>query len=202
MVLQIHNLARLWPQSTPWQFCPLQADQGDIVSIQGENGVGKSTWLRVLSGLLPYSGDVRWAGEQQDLTSESWREKILFVGGEGHYDADSSLKSILAIQLLFMGSSKHSPEEISQKLQLCKHLTTPWRLLSSGQKKRVMLAPVITSTRALWLLDEPYANLDNSAKTWLSNAMIEQAKKGGVILFTGHDKATHTKTMQLQRLGT
>lgn len=201
MVLQIHNLARLWPQSTPWQFCPLQADQGDIVSIQGNNGVGKSTWLRVLSGLLPCSGDVRWAAKQQDLTSESWRAKILFIGDEGHYDADSSLKSILGIQLLLMGVSEYDPEEISRKMQLYEHLMTPWRMLSSGQKKRVILAPIITSTRPLWLLDEPYANLDSSAKAWLSNALIQQAKSGSVILFTGHDSAYHTKTMQLRRAG-
>lgn len=199
MVLQIHSLARHWPQSAPWQFTPLQAEPGDRVNIQGENGVGKSTWLRVLSGLLPCSGDVRWAGERQDLSGEAWRTKILFIAGEGHYDGNSRVGSILATQLLFMGLSEYNPEEISQKLHLHNHLKTPWRLLSSGQKKRVLLAPIITSTRALWLLDEPYANLDSKAKAWLSDVMVQRAKNGGIILFTGHDKTLHTQTLLLQR---
>ena len=198
-MLQIHNLARLWPQSAPWQFCSLQADQGDIVSIQGENGVGKSTWLRVLSGLLPYSGDVRWAAEQQDLTSAVWQKKVAFIGNEAYYDAESSLQSILAVQLLLTGESKQRPDEIAQTLGLAKHLKTPWRLLSSGQKKRVMLSPLITSMRPLWLLDEPYTNLDRCAIAWLSQIILQQAKKGGVILFTGHNAAYHTQTLRLRR---
>jgi heme exporter protein A len=157
---------------------------GEALQVHGGNGRGKTTLLRVLAGLLPAgAGEVRFDGRAVDR--EHLARGCAFLGHQhGHKGELSALENLQFASALQGGAG--DPGAALQAVGLAGYEDTLARRMSAGQNKRLALARLSLSPAQLWLLDEPYANLDLGGIA-LVNAMLERhVRKGGAALLTTH----------------
>ena len=164
----------------------------DVVLVEGDNGSGKTTLLKVLSGLLaPTSGEVLLNGEPLTLARLSHQVALL-----GHLPGIKMELSTMQNLRFAVGLGGIRPGITSRIALAAVGLEgfedQPVRLLSAGQKKRVALARVLLVPAALWLLDEPYANLDRDGIGLVNRLLETHAKRGGAALITSHGAYAYT----------
>jgi heme exporter protein A len=169
-------------------FGPLDfgVDAGEALLVQGANGAGKTTLLRVLAGLLRAdAGEVAIDG--RPARPDSRARHIAYLGHLPGLKADlSALQNLEFLCGLHGRRPKQSPAAAMGIVGLAGFEDAPLRTLSAGQKKRLGLARLWLSPAPLWLLDEPYANLDLDGIT-LVNRMVQAHLRGdGAALITTH----------------
>jgi len=165
---------------------------GEVVLIEGDNGAGKSTLLRVLSGLLaPSDGEIRLNGEPLTLARLSPQVALLShqTGLKPELTALENLR--FAAGLLGQRSGMSAVTALAG-VGLDGYADVPTRQLSAGQKKRVALARVLLAPVGLWLLDEPYANLDLDGIRLVNRLLERHANGGGAALITSHGAYAYT----------
>ncbi|MET0232407.1 MAG: heme ABC exporter ATP-binding protein CcmA [Rhodanobacteraceae bacterium] len=169
-------------------FGPLDfaLNEGEVVLIEGDNGAGKTTLLRVLSGLLePTSGEILLDGAPLTLAKLSHQVALLGhqPGLKGDLTAFENLRFAAGLGGVRAGIS---PTTALAGVGLEGFADVPTRQLSAGQKKRVALARVLLAPVGLWLLDEPYANLDIDGIKLVNRLLEAHARRGGAALITSH----------------
>ena len=165
---------------------------GEVVLIEGDNGAGKTTLLRVLSGLLaPTSGEIHLDGEPLTLARLSPQVALLSHQGglKPELTALENLRFAAGLQGQRAGTS---PTTALAGVGLDAYADVPTRQLSAGQKKRVALARVLLAPVGLWLLDEPYANLDLDGIRLVNRLLENHAHRGGAALITSHGAYAYT----------
>jgi heme exporter protein A len=163
---------------------------GGLLRVRGANGSGKTTLLRTLAGLTrPAAGEVRWRGNPID---DGYRREMLFLGHA------SAVKDELTVFENLDFSSRISCLEISEskiknaleRLGIARLADLPARYLSQGQRKRAALARLaLSSDVPLWLLDEPFAALDDEAIARVSALCAAHLAAGGILVLTSHQEA-------------
>ena len=154
--------------------------------IEGDNGSGKTTLLKVLSGLLePVSGSIELDGEALTLIRISHQVALLshLPGLKTDLTPLENLRFIIGV---FGMRSGITPTLALASVGLEGYENVPVRQLSAGQKKRVALAKLLLVPAALWLLDEPYANLDKEGIDLVNRLLDAHARRGGAALVTSH----------------
>ena len=157
---------------------------GEALQVHGGNGRGKTTLLRVLAGLLSASaGEVHFQGRAVDR--DHLARGCAFLGHQhGHKGELSTLENLEFARALQGG--KGDALQALANVGLVGYEDTLARRMSAGQNKRLALARLSLSPAKLWLLDEPYANLDLGGID-LVNAMLgKHVASGGAALLTTH----------------
>jgi heme exporter protein A len=165
---------------------------GEVVLIEGDNGSGKTTLLKVLSGLLaPSAGTVLLNGEPLTLARLSHQVALLghLLGIKGELSPLQNLRFAIGLGGLRPGIT---PYHALRSVGLEGFEDVPLRQLSAGQKKRVALARLLLVPAALWLLDEPYANLDREGMALVNRLLEVHALRGGAALITSHGAYAYT----------
>ena len=169
-------------------FGPLDfaVEGGEALLVRGGNGSGKTTLLRVLAGLLRADeGTVEIDGEP---TRPQLRSRIMaYLGHLPGLKADLSVLENLDFLCGLHGRRRgQAPEAALALVGLAGYEDTPLRQLSAGQKKRLSLARLWLSPAPLWLLDEPYANLDLGGIELVNRLVQAHLRNGGAALVTTH----------------
>lgn len=167
----------------------LRVEQGEIVLLRGPNGAGKTSLLRVCAGLLPI---VRGAGTVLGLDLTDQREAIRrTVGLLGHQNGlylDLTVSENVRFWGSTVGATDAETAVAMRRLAVGDRLAdVEVRKLSAGQKRRTALACLIARRAQLWLLDEPHAGLDASARDELDRTLREAADAGATILVASHE---------------
>jgi len=161
---------------------------GQALAVEGANGAGKTSLLRLLAGFLtPHVG--RILVKTGDVESDEAEERGRLVGWLGHLDG---LKPQLTVfeQLSFFAHlyGREADRAVLDTVGLGgARADLPCRYLSAGQKRRLALARLLTSQRPLWLLDEPFAALDTSGQGLVADLMARHCSSGGIIIAATHD---------------
>jgi heme exporter protein A len=169
-------------------FGPLSfaVEASEALLVQGGNGAGKTTLLRVLAGLLrPDAGRMEIDGQ---LARPELRAR--FVAYLGHLPGLKADLSALHNLEFLCGLHGRRPRQTAESAMaivgLGGYQDAPLRSLSAGQKKRLGLARLWLSPAPLWLLDEPYANLDLEGITLVNRMVQAHLRDGGAALITTH----------------
>lgn len=162
---------------------------GEALHVQGGNGVGKTSLLRMLCGLTPpAAGEVRWRGKAISHLGDDFRSALCYLGHDNASKADlTPLENLLsaariADQALDADAAHHALAQIG----LRGYEDLPCRYLSQGQKRRVALARLVHERRALWILDEPYVALDTQAIELVAGLIGAHLQRGGLLVLTTH----------------
>ena len=150
---------------------------GDLVQIEGCNGAGKTSLIRILAGLSRY-------GYEGSVVRN---EAILYLG---HHSAVKELLSPREnLSWSVSGRGQYSIDEIDEaldKVGLFGYETTPSHALSAGQHRRVNLARLYLSDCPIWLLDEPFTAIDKAGVENLEELFVAHVSSGGAIAVTSH----------------
>ena len=162
---------------------------GEWLHVRGENGAGKTTLLRALVGLSPPDcGEIRWRGEPIKSLGEDYRREMLYLGHYGAVKEDLTPLENLKLSASLDGRQIDDGEALAalHRFGLRGREELPVRCLSAGQKRRVLLARLVTRKATLWVLDEPFTALDVRAVDMLSALIAEHVAAGGLAVLTSH----------------
>ena len=181
----------------------LDVHRGELMHVSGPNGTGKTTLLRVVSGLLrPEKGSVAWQGRSIAAAAAEYQDALAYASHEPALKSD--LTALENLRFTVGLKRRVTAAELRSSLERtgvahCADL--PARVLSAGQRRRVAMARVLAFRADLWLLDEPFTNLDGSGSSLLSALLAEHVGQGGLALVVAHHElnvAAQTRKLELQ----
>ncbi|MFW6209638.1 MAG: metal ABC transporter ATP-binding protein [Spirochaetota bacterium] len=190
-VIEVENVVFRYSQYKVLDNVSLNIQAGDMVSIIGPNGGGKTTLLKLILGLLePESGTVKVYGE-------SPRGNMGYLGYVPQYSRFDEQFPITVFEVVLTGRlekrmgfySKHdrrAAAEALEKVGLADFADRSFQELSGGQRQRVLIARALAGRPSILLLDEPTSNVDAAVGTML-HELLEELNKTHTILLVTHD---------------
>ena len=176
----------------------LRVDEGEILLLRGPNGAGKTTLLRLCAGLVPLArGTGKVLGFDLTTDREDIRRTVGLLGHQNGLYLDLTVGENVRFWGATVGASTSEIAAAMGRLGVADRLTdVSVRKLSAGQKRRTALACLVARRAQLWLLDEPHAGLDASARDELDTTLRQAAQAGATIIVASHEleRAGHLAT--------
>ncbi|MDX5410799.1 MAG: cytochrome c biogenesis heme-transporting ATPase CcmA [Thauera sp.] len=192
-MLEVRQLACLKGDRLLFRDLAFRLPAGELLRVAGPNGVGKTSLLRLVTGLaMPEAGEVQWRGHSIRREREAFHGELLYLG---HAAALNDL--LTPLENLRFACAAAGDEVDAQRcvdalvrIGLANQLDLPARVLSQGQRRRVGLARLfLSANRPLWVLDEPFTALDVHAVADLAATLSDHCDAGGMVMLTTHQDA-------------
>ncbi len=170
--------------ASTWHFAP-----SSLTVLVGANGAGKTSLLRLLAGLIGLS-----AGEGSvlglDLATvdrRQLRRRVGWLGHEGSFYDDLTVTENLIFAAKALGRPIDELATVLERVDLEGRRDTVAKQLSAGQRRRLGLAWLLLRRPELWLLDEPYASLDDEGRTFFDALLGDVVERGATVVVSAHD---------------
>lgn len=169
-----------------------EAPAGTLVRLAGANGTGKTSLLRVLTGLMrPTGGDVLYRGRPIGKLREDYFRDLVYIGHLNGVKDDLTALENVRIGAR-MGNLRVPRAELLAalaKVGLEEFAENTTGELSQGQRRRVALARLFVSgQKPVWILDEPFVALDAASVRNLARVIAEHVLSGGIVIYTTHQE--------------
>lgn len=188
-MLSTHDLACLRGDRRLFRELSISLPPGRLLRVEGANGSGKTSLLRLLAGLaLPAAGEVRWQGRPIRRQRDAYAQALFYLGHLGGLKDELTPLENLRIEADLCGLPAPAPA-LTAALDhwgLARQAALPLRVLSAGQKRRAALARLNLTTAPLWILDEPFNALDVDAVAALGRQIESHLARGGLAVVTSH----------------
>jgi heme exporter protein A len=201
-VLSVRDLACERSERLLFKGLNFTLARSQMLLVQGGNGQGKTSLLRLLTGLgRPEQGQVLWCGQPIARCRESYNQNMAYLGhANGMKDELNPIENIR-----FQSALQNRPFAEDQvvatlkRLGLSRCLDMPCRALSFGQRRRVALSALLLAGASLWILDEPLTGLDVGAVALVEALIREHVQHGGMVVATTH-QVINLDGVDVQRL--
>ncbi|MDO4429713.1 MAG: cytochrome c biogenesis heme-transporting ATPase CcmA [Lonepinella koalarum] len=179
----------------------LEFGAGDFVQIEGHNGIGKTSLLRIMAGLAqPVVGKVRWNNQPISSCREEYYANLLYLGHQAGVKPELTAWENLAFYQK-IGRCKQGEEILWQVLDIVGLLgreDISASQLSAGQQKRIALARLWLSEAPLWILDEPFTAIDKQGVPVLAALFEQHSQQGGMVILTSHQEVPSNKLQKVR----
>ena len=202
-MLEGRALACVRDGRTLFENLDCRVKRGEVLRLEGANGAGKTSLLRILCGLaLPRRGVVRWNGEDIRHRRGEYHEQLLYIGHcPGIKEELTPLENLRFLRSLGGHAGDREVQEAALHIiGLCGYEDVPVRVLSAGQRRRVALARLWLSGASLWILDEPFTAIDREGIRHLEARLADHVKRGGMLVITSH-QSSRLEGCHVRRLG-
>jgi heme exporter protein A len=170
------------------QGVSIEVHHHELLHVSGPNGTGKTTLLRVMSGLLrPEQGSVSWRGQSIVRQRTEYQAALAYAAHEPALKGDlTALENLHFSVGLKRRTTVAELRAALDRAGVARCAELPARVLSAGQRRRVSLARVLAMRASIWLLDEPYANLDAAGSELVSELLQAHVEEGGLAIVVAH----------------
>ncbi len=186
-LLQTVDLRCVRDDRTLFEGLNLTLEKRGMLLVEGRNGSGKTSLLRILTGLnLPESGEVLWRGLPIEKLGADYYEQVNYVG---HHDGIK--RELTCLENLRLVQAMGKPVSIDlddalDRVNLYRFGENFVASLSAGQKRRLALARLIVTEARLWVLDEPFTSLDKASMALFQQLFERHLEDDGAIVMTSH----------------
>ena len=201
-LLSVHDLACARGDRLLFKGMNFSLNTGELLLVQGGNGQGKTSLLRLLTGLArPEEGEVHWRGELIGKQREAYHAEMVYLGHANGVKDDLDPVENLRFADGLQGRAFDQERAMAtlERLGLSRCLDLPCRVLSFGQRRRVALAAMLLAGVTLWILDEPLTGLDVHAVALMEGLIRDHLVAGGMVVATTH-QALNLDGVKVQRL--
>jgi heme exporter protein A len=177
-----------------FEHLELQLAAGDMLQISGPNGSGKTSLLRLLSGLMrPTSGEIRLDGKPLAEQGSELARMLLWIGhAAGIKDLLTAEENLAWLCALHQPASREAIWQALAAVGLRGFEDVACHTLSAGQQRRVALARLYLDSPPLWILDEPFTALDKQGVAQLEAHLAAHCERGGMVVLTTHHTLAQT----------
>ncbi|NPA71844.1 MAG: cytochrome c biogenesis heme-transporting ATPase CcmA [Gammaproteobacteria bacterium] len=200
MCLNAKNLSCIRSHKALFSDLSFELSPGQLLLVEGKNGAGKTSLLKLLTGLRrPDSGLVTWNGCPISDPESDFRAQLAWLGHQNPLKEDqTALENLKTLGKIRPRNQTPLTEALkSVKLSHVKHKLV--KTFSAGMKRRLALASLLITKAPLWILDEPQAALDKSGIALYESLAEAHLATGGMIIMTSHH-AVNIDSDQLQVL--
>ncbi|MEU9034246.1 ATP-binding cassette domain-containing protein [Streptomyces sp. NPDC048352] len=183
--MRLTEVGRRYGRRRPWVLRGVTAElpAGALVRVEGGNGGGKSTLLRILAGIdTPTEGRVEGRPPRTAYVPERFPAALPLTAG-------AYLTHLGRVQGLPRGRAARRAAEELERFGAAAHARTPMAELSKGTSQKVAVAQALLAAPGLLVLDEAWTGLDAPARAELDRAVAERTAAGGTVVFVDHDPA-------------
>lgn len=181
----------------------IEIHAGDIVQVEGPNGSGKTSLLRILAGLSqPFEGEVFFNNQLIRQSREEFHQQLLYLGHLPGVKGEMNAHENLSFNLALHGTICN-PTDVMKTLgdvsltgfedSLASHL-------SAGQHRRISLARLFKSTARIWILDEPFTAIDKQGVYDLEQLFKAHISQGGCVILTTHQDLLTFESSQIKKI--
>lgn len=184
--LAISELGTTINQEVLFDQLNLTLTSGQIAWVSGKNGCGKSTFLKVVSGLTEADhGQILWCDEPIQTNTHYHANRNYIAHRNGLKDHLTAIENIFFYLKLYQ-TQIDDIEGLLLRFDLLEYADTLCRQLSFGQQRRLALCRLEIVQSKLWILDEPYTGLDKAGQNYITSLCLHHIHNGGILIFAHH----------------
>lgn len=165
---------------------------GQLLHLRGKNGVGKTTLLKLLAGLLQANaGQILFGGQLIQGALAAYQQNLCYLGHKPGLSGLLTIRENYRFGLYAQDKMDHFENYLHQ-FDLITIAEKPCNQLSLGQRRRASLLRLMMSDAQLWLLDEPFTSLDTEAVAMVMQKISQHLKGQGMVIMTSHQDLAET----------
>ncbi len=182
-----HNLTLIRGERCLFEGLDFALESGGLLLLEGRNGCGKTSLMRAIAGMLSLeTGEIRWDDVPVLQQRQEFHGALVWLAHRTGLKGDLTMLENLHFERALRQQSERDAEEVYERLGIERLRKLPLRSLSAGQQRRVALARMLLADVPLWLMDEPFTNLDREGRALVVTLVEEHLRGGGLCVMAAH----------------
>ncbi len=162
-------------------------ESGGLLLLEGRNGCGKTSLMRAIAGMLSLeSGEIFWNDVPVLKQRQTFHGALVWLAHRTGLKGDLNMVENLDFERTLRRQAERDTEEVYERLGIERLRKLPLRSLSAGQQRRVALARMLLADVPLWLMDEPFTNLDREGRKLVMELVEQHLDTGGLCVMAAH----------------